>query len=59
MGGLRRNYLDPPFKSKRFYSVPIGSRAAGSSFKDNPMESLRLKIETRKKMLKDKIIFGE
>ena len=26
---------------------------------DNPMESLRLKIETRKKMLKDKIIFGE
>ena len=27
-------YLDPPFNSKRFYSAPIGSRAAGSSFKD-------------------------
>ena len=27
-------YLDPPFNSKRLYSAPIGSRAAGSSFKD-------------------------
>jgi site-specific DNA-methyltransferase (adenine-specific) len=27
-------YLDPPFNSKRFYSAPIGSRAAGSSFRD-------------------------
>ena len=27
-------FLDPPFNSKRFYSAPIGSRAAGSSFKD-------------------------
>jgi len=27
-------YLDPPFNSKRFYSAPIGSKAAGSSFKD-------------------------
>jgi len=37
--GLNNNlvdliYLDPPFNSKRFYSAPIGSRAAGSSFKD-------------------------
>ncbi|GHT65740.1 hypothetical protein FACS189452_00410 [Bacteroidia bacterium] len=27
-------YLDPPFNSKRVYSAPIGSKAAGSSFKD-------------------------
>src|SRR5215510_15303325 len=27
-------YLDPPFNSKRTYSAPIGSRAAGTSFKD-------------------------
>lgn len=27
-------YLDPPFNSKRMYSAPIGSRAAGASFKD-------------------------
>ena len=27
-------YLDPPFNSKRTYSASIGSRAAGSSFKD-------------------------
>jgi len=27
-------YLDPPFNSKRFYSASIGSKAAGSSFKD-------------------------
>ena len=26
--------LDPPFNSKRFYSAPIGSKAAGASFKD-------------------------
>ena len=27
-------YLDPPFNSKRLYKAPIGSRAAGASFKD-------------------------
>ena len=27
-------YLDPPFNTKRFYSAPVGSRVAGSSFKD-------------------------
>jgi len=27
-------YLDPPFNSKRIYSAPIGTKAAGSSFKD-------------------------
>ncbi len=27
-------YLDPPFNSKRTYSAPIGSQAAGASFKD-------------------------
>ena len=27
-------YLDPPFNSKRIYSAPIGSKAAGTSFKD-------------------------
>ena len=27
-------YLDPPFNSKREYSAPIGSRAAGAAFKD-------------------------
>src|SRR5215469_17604303 len=27
-------YLDPPFNTKRIYSAPIGSKAAGSSFKD-------------------------
>ena len=27
-------YLDPPFNTKRVYSAPIGSKAAGSSFKD-------------------------
>ncbi len=27
-------YLDPPFNSKRTYSAPIGTKAAGSSFKD-------------------------
>ncbi|MCL1947530.1 MAG: HNH endonuclease, partial [Chitinivibrionia bacterium] len=26
--------LDPPFNSKRFFSAPIGSKAAGASFKD-------------------------
>jgi len=26
--------LDPPFNSKRIYSAPIGTKAAGSSFKD-------------------------
>jgi len=27
-------YLDPPFNTKRVYSAPVGSRAAGVSFKD-------------------------
>ena len=27
-------YLDPPFNSKRMYSAPAGSKAAGASFKD-------------------------
>ena len=27
-------YLDPPFNSKKTYSAPIGSKAAGVSFKD-------------------------
>ena len=27
-------YLDPPFNSKRMYCAPVGSKAAGSSFKD-------------------------
>ncbi|GHT25654.1 hypothetical protein FACS18942_01250 [Planctomycetales bacterium] len=27
-------YLDPPFNSKRSYSAPVGSKAAGASFKD-------------------------
>ncbi|MCL1947163.1 MAG: HNH endonuclease, partial [Chitinivibrionia bacterium] len=39
LNGLNSNlvdliYLDPPFNSKRFYSAPIGSKAAGASFKD-------------------------
>ena len=27
-------YLDPPFNSKKTYSAPVGSEAAGASFKD-------------------------
>ena len=27
-------YIDPPFNSKRFYSAPIGSKAAGAAFND-------------------------
>ena len=39
LNGLNSNlvdliYLDPPFNSKRMYSAPIGSKAAGTSFKD-------------------------
>ena len=39
LNGLNSNlvdliYLDPPFNSKRIYSAPIGSKAAGASFKD-------------------------
>jgi site-specific DNA-methyltransferase (adenine-specific) len=39
LNGLNSNlvdliYLDPPFNSKRIYSAPIGSKAAGVSFKD-------------------------
>ncbi|MCL1947082.1 MAG: HNH endonuclease [Chitinivibrionia bacterium] len=39
LSGLNSNlvdliYLDPPFNSKRIYSAPIGSKAAGTSFKD-------------------------
>jgi site-specific DNA-methyltransferase (adenine-specific) len=39
LNGLNSNfvdliYLDPPFNTKRVYSAPIGSKAAGTSFKD-------------------------
>jgi len=39
LNGLNSNiadliYLDPPFNSKRTYSAPIGTKAAGASFKD-------------------------
>ena len=39
LNGLNSNlvdliYLDPPFNSKRMYSAPVGSKAAGVSFKD-------------------------
>ncbi|MDR0926824.1 MAG: HNH endonuclease [Ignavibacteria bacterium] len=39
LNGLNTNlvdliYLDPPFNTKRLFSAPIGSKAAGSSFKD-------------------------
>ena len=39
LNGLNSNlvdliYLDPPFNTKRIYSAPIGSKAAGTSFKD-------------------------
>ncbi len=39
LNGLNSNsvdliYLDPPFNSKRTYSAPIGSKSAGTSFKD-------------------------
>ena len=27
-------YFDPPFNTKRMYSAPVGSKAAGASFKD-------------------------
>jgi len=27
-------YLDPPFNTKRMYSAPVGTQAAGASFKD-------------------------
>ena len=27
-------YLDPPFNSMRMFEAPIGSQAAGASFKD-------------------------
>ena len=27
-------YIDPPFNSKRMYSAPVGTKAAGTSFKD-------------------------
>ena len=39
LNGLNSNlvdliYLDPPFNTKRLYSAPVGSKAAGTSFKD-------------------------
>jgi site-specific DNA-methyltransferase (adenine-specific) len=39
LSGLNNNlvdliYLDPPFNSKRMYSVPVGSKAVEMSFKD-------------------------
>jgi len=33
-GSVDLIYLDPPFNSKRIYSAPVGSKAAGASFKD-------------------------
>ena len=27
-------YLDPPFNSNKNYAAPVGSKAAGASFKD-------------------------
>jgi len=33
-GSVDLIYLDPPFNSKRMYSAPVGSKAAGASFKD-------------------------
>ena len=33
-GGVDLIYLDPPFNSNRDYAAPIGSEAAGASFKD-------------------------
>ena len=33
-GSIDLIYLDPPFNSKRVYSAPIGSKAAGAAFKD-------------------------
>jgi site-specific DNA-methyltransferase (adenine-specific) len=27
-------YLDPPFNTKKFYAAPVGTKAAGTSFKD-------------------------
>ena len=34
IGSVDLIYPDPPFNSKRTYSAPIGSKAAGASFKD-------------------------
>ena len=39
LNGLNSNlvdliYLDPPFNTKKMYSAPVGSKAAGTSFKD-------------------------
>ena len=39
LSGLNSNivdliYLDPPFNSKKIHSAPVGSKAAGTSFKD-------------------------
>lgn len=33
-GSVDLIYLDPPFNSKRTYSAPVGTKAAGASFKD-------------------------
>ena len=33
-GSVDLIYLDPPFNTKRMYSAPVGSKAAGASFKD-------------------------
>ena len=45
-------YLDPPFNSKKEYSAPIGSKAAGAAFKDtwtlsdvDLLEHNRLKVK--------------
>jgi len=33
-GSVDLIYLDPPFNTKRMYSAPVGSKAAGAGFKD-------------------------
>ena len=46
-------YLDPPFNTKRMYSAPVGSKAAGASFKD----MWRCPIETMRKLEEEGKIF--
>ena len=65
---------NPPFNSKRMYSAPVGSKAGGGDYYENyqllcnscnrikgdrTMEYLRMKIETRERMMKNQIFFGE
>ncbi len=63
INGLNSNlvdliYLDPPFNSKRIYSAPVGSKAAGTSFKD--MWTWQdVDDKYREELLKTKLTFGE